>query len=130
MIEASLLIVLSLLVLALTVWNFMVHHWLNQGRAQEAAHRAQMEAALQGLARRLPDAEDLLRAVAAPEFPSTPDEETEPPMLLAEEEAVREYTVAGRSLRPAEAELLAKLSRYRQRLDDRESSATGIAEAV
>ena len=67
----------------------------------------------------LSDAEDLLRAGADPEFPSAPDEKTEPPMLLAEAEAGGEYTAAGRGLRPVEAELLAKLSRYRQRLDDK-----------
>lgn len=129
MIEASLLIALCLLVLALSAWNIMVHHWLSQGRAQGAARRAQMEATMQGLARRLSDTEELLGAVSDPNLHSVPDGETEPATVLVEAE-VGNNAVAGKSLRPAEAELLAKLSRYREQSADQGPPESRFTEAV
>ncbi len=130
MIEASLLIVLCLLVLSLAGWNIMVHHWLGQGRAQEAAHRAQIEATLQGLARCLSDAEELLGAVSDPKPHNESDGETEPSTVFAETEVVGNSMAAGRNVRPAEAELLAKLSRYRDQSTEHRTRENGTAEAV
>lgn len=129
MIEASLLIALCLLVLALSAWNIMVHHWLSQGREKEAAHRAQMEATMQGLARRLSDAEELIGAVSDPNLHSVPDGETAASTVLAETE-IANNAEAGKSLRPAEAELLAKLSRYREQSANQGPPERRFIEAV
>lgn len=129
MIEAILLIALGLLVLSLAGWNIMVHHRLSQWRVQEAAHRAQIEATLQGLARRSSDAEELLRVAFELESPRAPDGETEPSMVLAETEA-GSNAATGKGLRPAEAELLAKLARYREQSAEQRAPEDGIAEAV
>ena len=84
---------------------------------------------MQGLARRLSDTEELLGAVSDPNLHSVPDGETEPATVLVEAE-VGNNAVAGKSLRPAEAELLAKLSRYREQSADQGPPESRFTEAV
>ena len=128
--EATLLILLSLLLLSLTVWNIAVHRRLSRARTQDAANRAQLDATLQALARRLSDAEDLLGTMSHPEAGDVEPEHTEAEMTDADFKGPEEGIPCGVSLRPAEAELLAKLSRYRQRLEGVDSSQSGLAEAL
>ena len=82
--EATLLILLSLLLLSLTVWNIAVHRRLSRARTQDAANRAQLDATLQALARRLSDAEDLLGTMSHPEAGDVEPEHTEAEMTAAE----------------------------------------------
>ncbi len=118
--EATLMVSLGCSLLGLGCWNLLVHRSINQLRAQHASHRARTDAAIQALTARVSEKGERLTAHASKFLPASLNETSagrKTPTTQAFELAaagVGAEEIAGRlHMRPADAELLVKVSGYR-----------------
>lgn len=118
--ETVFIVSLGCSLLGLGCWNIQVHRSINEMRSRHTAERARADAAMQALAARVSELDER-SALLEPALPPSPPKP--PPALRGSREAqALELAAAGAgrreiaerlSMRPADVELLVKVSAYR-----------------